>query len=363
MLAKIEEQIAAGGVDVKDATQCITSLTASTEGIDGATVALFIGESLTCIASSGTALPKDSVLSSTLGLYAECISSGRMVSCRSATDPQAPFQQDLPTGIHSALVLPVVMGGHIRGILAVFAAGASQLGPGHISVLGTAAEIASLLDADNWSAINARTDMSEQTVAEPSDSELSATQLTPPPKLLTKLLADQEVSAHKRSFRVPLCIFAGLGLVLMCGVLFGGVARVRDLVYRNHENSGHSPQLSTVRLKIGDAVPADSVALSGSKTPKTTGGHLGQQVDPVYPADALRSGIEGDVDAVLVVNKAGIVEQVLISNGDPLLATAAVSALEHWRYSAFYLDNRPVAVSIPVQVKFRSKPPLANQPN
>src|SRR5215470_11459086 len=77
MLAKIEEQIAAGGVDVKDASQCVTSLITSTEGIDGATVALFKGESLTCIASSGMALPKDSVLSSTLGLYAECNSSGR----------------------------------------------------------------------------------------------------------------------------------------------------------------------------------------------------------------------------------------------------------------------------------------------
>jgi outer membrane biosynthesis protein TonB len=90
-----------------------------------------------------------------------------------------------------------------------------------------------------------------------------------------------------------------------------------------------------VRLKIGDAVPADSVAVSDSKTPKTTGGHPAQQVDPVYPADALPSGIEGDVEAVLVVNKAGIAEQVLISNGDPLLASAVVSALEHWRYSAF----------------------------
>lgn len=142
---------------------------------------------------------------------------------------------------------------------------------------------------------------------------------------------------------MPLFVFAGAGLVLLCGALFGGVKHLRALAYPNHETSSHVQQLSTVTVEVGDPVPSDSANSTGNKTLTTTGGHLKMQVNPIYPAHALRDGIEGAVNAVLLVNEAGVVEEVRISSGDPLLASPVVSALGHWRYSTFYLGNHTVA--------------------
>jgi TonB family protein len=364
VLTKIEARVIAREIDFYDASQCIASVVASTEGIDGAAIAFLQDESLICIGSAGLAFPAKSVLESTSGITGECISSGRMVWCRNATaNSQVIFGEDVPAGVHSAIALPLWQHGRVRGVLAVFAGKAGHLGPEHMTALGTAADIAGLLEPDK-PVITNKADVDMQAAVEPISSDSSGAPAPIPQGVLAELLADENLAARKHSrVRVPLFVFAGLLLVLLCAGLLGGAMHLRLFAYPNYGSSSHVEQQSAVDVEVGDPVLTDSANVSGRRKLITTGGKLKRQVSPIYPADALKNGVEGTVNVLLLVNERGLVEDVRISNGDPLLASAVISALGHWRYSTFYTNNRAVAVSIPVQVTFQSKLPLANYRN
>jgi TonB family protein len=84
-----------------------------------------------------------------------------------------------------------------------------------------------------------------------------------------------------------------------------------------------------------------------------SGGKLLQERVLIYPQPALTNRIQGDVSTVLVVDETGVVSDVLISRGDPMLVQSAVGPLSHWRYSPFKVNGRPVAVNVPVTISFR----------
>jgi len=70
-------------------------------------------------------------------------------------------------------------------------------------------------------------------------------------------------------------------------------------------------------------------------------------VIPAYPEAARQRHKEGMVSASLILGADGSVEAVRIRSGDPLLAHAAQSAFEQWRFTP---GQRPE--SIPVSIKF-----------
>ncbi len=153
-LAKLEDSIVGSKIDAQEGYRCVTSVIASTEGINGAAIAVVQDHSLTCVASSGVAPQSGSVLNATSGLYAECFSSGRMVWCRNASnDPRVGFGE-VQAGVRSVIVLPLWLHGRVRGILATFAVKPAGLTPEYMTVLGTAAEITSLLEIPNTGICN-----------------------------------------------------------------------------------------------------------------------------------------------------------------------------------------------------------------
>ena len=78
-----------------------------------------------------------------------------------------------------------------------------------------------------------------------------------------------------------------------------------------------------------------------------------RSVAPEYPEIARQAGVEGDVTLRVVVGKDGAVEDVAPISGDPVLARAAMEAIEHWRYSPARLGGRPIGVVTTVTVAFR----------
>ena len=76
-------------------------------------------------------------------------------------------------------------------------------------------------------------------------------------------------------------------------------------------------------------------------------------VDPVYPEDAKRQGLEGTVKLHVVVGGDGSVESVQLTNGPALLAKAAASAIREWRYAKTLLGGQPVETEQDVIVRFR----------
>jgi len=75
---------------------------------------------------------------------------------------------------------------------------------------------------------------------------------------------------------------------------------------------------------------------------------------PVYPADALASGIEGRVILRVHVGVNGRVQQFSVyrSSGSSSLDRAAIDAVRHWRFEPGRRNGLPVALEVAVPIRF-----------
>lgn len=62
---------------------------------------------------------------------------------------------------------------------------------------------------------------------------------------------------------------------------------------------------------------------------------------PVYPVIAKQMRIEGDVELRAVVNDSGTVQNIEVVAGNPILARAAVEALNKWRFNSGKIEGSP----------------------
>jgi TonB family protein len=101
-------------------------------------------------------------------------------------------------------------------------------------------------------------------------------------------------------------------------------------------NSRHD--LPTVALRMSQGV---------------TGGALTKRVSPTYPQQARLLRIEGAVQLDATVGEDGNVHEVKVVKGDRILAAAAVTAVEQWRYQPFELNGKPVLMHTQVTIQFK----------
>lgn len=81
--------------------------------------------------------------------------------------------------------------------------------------------------------------------------------------------------------------------------------------------------------------------------------HLVHSVAPVYPEVARQAGVEGDVVLRVNVSSAGRVTELRVLDGPPILARAAVQAVQQWQYQAPRMDGQPANVVTTLVVSFR----------
>jgi TonB family protein len=81
--------------------------------------------------------------------------------------------------------------------------------------------------------------------------------------------------------------------------------------------------------------------------------HLERSEAPVYPEVARHAGVEGDVILRVYVSSTGRVGEVKILGGPPILARAAVEAVQHWKYQTPRMNGNPVNVVTTLVVSFR----------
>lgn len=77
-----------------------------------------------------------------------------------------------------------------------------------------------------------------------------------------------------------------------------------------------------------------------------------RRVAPVYPPEAERKGIHGDVVLRVVVGKDGRVKSLERVSGNPILAKAAIAAVRQWVYEPTRIHGEPVEVHLTVTVAF-----------
>jgi len=102
----------------------------------------------------------------------------------------------------------------------------------------------------------------------------------------------------------------------------------------------------------GQTAPADVVPVDAPVLPAK----LLKPVNPVYPPDAMRSYITGDVKAEVLVEASGRVGEVKVISGPKALRDAAVDALKQYQYAPATQGGKAVESKAEEVVKFWFNP-------
>jgi periplasmic protein TonB len=81
-------------------------------------------------------------------------------------------------------------------------------------------------------------------------------------------------------------------------------------------------------------------------------GDLVRKTLPVYPPLARMARIQGQVVLQAVISKQGVIENLKVLAGHPMLVPAAINAVRQWRYRPYVLNNEPVEVETQITVNF-----------
>jgi protein TonB len=81
-------------------------------------------------------------------------------------------------------------------------------------------------------------------------------------------------------------------------------------------------------------------------------GLLVQRTQPIYPPIAKSARVEGRVLLKATISATGIIKDVQVVSGPPMLRQSAVDAVRTWRYKPYKLDNQPVDAETTVEVVF-----------
>jgi protein TonB len=84
-------------------------------------------------------------------------------------------------------------------------------------------------------------------------------------------------------------------------------------------------------------------------------GQLVNKVEPVYPHIAAISGIQGQVKLHAIIARDGRIQSLNVISGHPLLAHAALDAVEKWRYRPYVLNGERVEVETFITINFRKE--------
>jgi TonB family protein len=103
------------------------------------------------------------------------------------------------------------------------------------------------------------------------------------------------------------------------------------------------------RLK---SFPHEVQILSTTKPGPVVPGKLINRVQPVYPETARKLRLRGMVSANVVIHKDGTLTVQNVGAGHPLLAPAAVAAVQQWKYEPTTVSGEPVDVQVKVYVTF-----------
>ncbi|MGB9764737.1 MAG: energy transducer TonB [Candidatus Saccharicenans sp.] len=91
-------------------------------------------------------------------------------------------------------------------------------------------------------------------------------------------------------------------------------------------------------------------AIGEIKPPK-----LIKKVDPVYPEEARKAGVEGIVILEVTTDQFGRVASVRVLKSVPLLDEAAIDAVKQWVYEPVIIDGKPKPIVFTVTVNFQLK--------
>jgi periplasmic protein TonB len=113
--------------------------------------------------------------------------------------------------------------------------------------------------------------------------------------------------------------------------------------------------LNALPDSIGTATPPH-VRVTPARKPVISSGVMeGRKLsgaEPRYPAIAVAARIQGTVFLAATISRTGMIENLRVVSGPPMLAPAAAEAVRTWRYRPYLLNGEPVEVETTVRVIF-----------
>jgi protein TonB len=113
--------------------------------------------------------------------------------------------------------------------------------------------------------------------------------------------------------------------------------------------------LNGISGSIGTAPPSQ-VRVAPLKKPVISSGVMeGREVsgaEPRYPAIAVATHMQGTVVLAATISMTGTIENLRVVSGPPMLAAAAMDAVQTWRYRPYLLNGEPVEVETTINVIF-----------
>ena len=172
----IRREIAAIGSDLNRALQLISDRALSLTRATGAAIALIDGETMVCVASSGSLAPgPGSRLPTGTGFSGKCIRSGKSLRCDDAqTDDRVDRNSCSALGIRSIIAVPIEQGNRIAGLIEVFSSFAHKFKGTDEIVLEELAEVVSSVLAAPRSASSSEEISGPQRQANGSEAEKPA---------------------------------------------------------------------------------------------------------------------------------------------------------------------------------------------
>jgi TonB family protein len=111
------------------------------------------------------------------------------------------------------------------------------------------------------------------------------------------------------------------------------------------------PPPPTAPVSIGRIIPPPSPALTRIG-PDVAQANLISSVPPAYPEAARAARVQGTVVLQATISKDGLVEDLVIINGHPLLNDAAIQAVRQWRYRPQVVNGQAIPVITTITVNF-----------
>ncbi len=111
------------------------------------------------------------------------------------------------------------------------------------------------------------------------------------------------------------------------------------------------PARKKIKKEIAEFEEGAVRAVGDVKPPK-----LLKKVDPVYPEEARKEGIEGVVLVSVRADKEGNIEKIkILKSPHELLTEAAVEALKQWKYEPIFIKGKPMPIIFTVTMTFKLK--------
>ncbi len=112
-----------------------------------------------------------------------------------------------------------------------------------------------------------------------------------------------------------------------------------------------SPQLSQADLPSA----AVQAVATGSVQPvpeEFATARLIHRVEPEYPSGAREQHIQGPVVLEAQIGTDGSIQNITVSEGNPILSPAAVAAVKQWKYQPYSVAGRPVQMQARITINF-----------